>query len=34
MEVATFALFVALEVMLLFGGALFLLHRKYTLLRK
>ena len=34
MEVETFALFVALEVVLLFGGALFLLHRKYTLLRK
>jgi len=34
MEVETFALFVALEVVLLFGGALFLLHRKYSLLRK
>ena len=34
MEVATFALFVALEVVLLFGGALFLLYRKYSLLCK
>lgn len=30
----TFALFVALEVALLFGGALFLLYRKYLKLRK
>jgi chromosome segregation ATPase len=34
MEAESFALFVALEMVLLSGGALFLLYRKYVLLRK
>ena len=34
MEAESFALFVALEMALLSGGALFLLYRKYVSLRK